>query len=267
RSERDLRKGKGNHKREIIAEMGEHWTKLSTLDDICWKGSNRASSTSIMAILAHQVRRIYAERFDARSGEGDDADQRILVEQRHTKHCPLIAEPHCFNPGVFGVGRRIFDMHRTPLQDRSARQCPTVRSDRIARLEIPVFCRYPERSNHSAEAVVQPEDESGFGQANARRRCDQPVQHRPELGTRLADDLQHVARRGLVFERLLQSGGTLAELAPAFVEPLLQIRARLAPNADSRLRFGGTKLADLRSALRPLARHAYLVATLNRPCS
>src|SRR5262249_21084947 len=103
------------------------------------------------------------------------------------------------------------------------------RSDRTARLEIPVLCRYPERSNHSAEAVVQPEDESGFGQANARRGRDQPVQHRPELGTRLADDLQHVARRGLVFERLLQSGGTLAELAPAFVEPLLKIRARRRP--------------------------------------
>src|SRR5215813_10448127 len=40
--------------RTSTAEMGEHWTKLpmiSTLDDICWKWSKRASSTSIVASL------------------------------------------------------------------------------------------------------------------------------------------------------------------------------------------------------------------------
>jgi hypothetical protein len=40
--------------RTSIAEMGEHWTKLpmiSTLDDICWIWSKRASSTSIVASL------------------------------------------------------------------------------------------------------------------------------------------------------------------------------------------------------------------------
>jgi hypothetical protein len=40
--------------RTSIGEMGEHWTKLpmiSTLDDICWKWSKRASSTSIVASL------------------------------------------------------------------------------------------------------------------------------------------------------------------------------------------------------------------------
>jgi hypothetical protein len=43
-----------NPTRTSIAEMGEHWTKLpmiSTLDDICWKWSKRASSTSIVASL------------------------------------------------------------------------------------------------------------------------------------------------------------------------------------------------------------------------
>ncbi len=36
------------------------------------------------------------------------------------------------------------------------------------------------------------------------RRLDQRIEHWPELGTRPADDLQHIAGRGLVFEQLLQ---------------------------------------------------------------
>jgi hypothetical protein len=37
-----------------LAEIGKHWTKLpmiSTLDDICWKWSKRASGTNIAASL------------------------------------------------------------------------------------------------------------------------------------------------------------------------------------------------------------------------
>ena len=42
---------------------------------------------------------------------------------------------------------------------------------------------------------------------------DQRLQHRLQVEGRLADDLEHVAGRGLVFERLLKIVGALAQLA------------------------------------------------------
>ena len=65
----------------------------------------------------------------------------------------------------------------------------------------------------STEAVVQTEDEAGVCLANTRRRLDQRIEHRPELGARLADDLEHVAGRGLIFEQLLQIVGALPQFS------------------------------------------------------
>ena len=44
-----------------------------------------------------------------------------------------------------------------------------------------------------------------------RRRLDQRIEHRPELGARPADDLEDIAARGLIFQRLLQIMRALAQ--------------------------------------------------------
>jgi hypothetical protein len=41
---------------------------------------------------------------------------------------------------------------------------------------------------------------------------DHCVQHRLDIGSRAADDVEHVGGRGLVFERLVALGGTLGKL-------------------------------------------------------
>ena len=51
-----------------------------------------------------------------------------------------------------------------------------------------------------------------FGRAYARRSREQRVQHWPELGTRLADDLQHFGRRALLLQRLVQLARSAVEL-------------------------------------------------------
>ena len=58
---------------------------------------------------------------------------------------------------------------------------------------------------------MHPKDEPELGAANARRRLDQSVEHRPEFGPRMADDLQYVAGGSLVFEQLLQIACALAQ--------------------------------------------------------
>ena len=49
----------------------------------------------------------------------------------------------------------------------------------------------------------------------AQPRCgfDQRVEHRLQIEGRPADDLEHVARRGLVFKRLFEVAGALAQFA------------------------------------------------------
>jgi len=47
-------------------------------------------------------------------------------------------------------------------------------------------------------------DVSGIGAAKPDGRFDHCVQHRLHIGGRAADDLEHVAGRGLVFERLFE---------------------------------------------------------------
>src|SRR5215469_9397038 len=51
-----------------------------------------------------------------------------------------------------------------------------------------------------------------IGLADAGRRLNQSVEHRLEVEGGAADDLEHVASRGLVFESFLQFSGALARL-------------------------------------------------------
>src|SRR5882762_3890183 len=60
--------------------------------------------------------------------------------------------------------------------------------------------------------VTQPEYEPKISLAKSCRSLDQILQHWFELRIRTADDLQHVAGRGLVFQRFLEIPGAVARL-------------------------------------------------------
>ncbi len=63
-------------------------------------------------------------------------------------------------------------------------------------------------------ALTQSEDITLLGIAKPRRGLDQHLQHRLEIGARLADHLEDFAGRGLVLERLLQ----IVRAPPQFTE-------------------------------------------------
>lgn len=67
----------------------------------------------------------------------------ILPNQRHAQHGPLIAEPHCFDPGVFGIGCSICDVDCSPFEGRAACQGGTARGDRVPQLKLLVLGGYP----------------------------------------------------------------------------------------------------------------------------
>src|SRR5262244_2722344 len=69
-----------------------------------------------------------------------------------------------------------------------------------------VICREPVKVTFAAV------DERHFCAAEAGGGLGQRIQDRLQIEGRAADDLQHVAGRGLVSERLVALGGTLGKL-------------------------------------------------------
>src|SRR5437667_196688 len=84
-----------------------------------------------------------------------------VAAKRHPHLRALTADLDRFGPGVFGVGRRVHDMHRAPFEYGPAGQGAAAQRDRIMRLEFLVFCRNPERGHHAIEAILQSEDKAG----------------------------------------------------------------------------------------------------------
>jgi hypothetical protein len=74
-----------------------------------------------------------------------------------------------------------------------------------------------------------------LGAAQSRGRLDERLQNRLQIEGRAADDLQHIAGRGLVFERFLKVSG-----------PLVQFTIGLgAGDGDHRLLGEGLQQLDL----------------------
>src|SRR6516225_9124356 len=78
---------------------------------------------------------------------------------------------------------------------------------------LPKFRREPDRSGHVIAAFLQPENNGIVGLAQPRGGLHEGVEYWLQVESRSADDLEHVARRGLVFERLLQITGALSQFA------------------------------------------------------
>src|SRR6202043_1101503 len=79
------------------------------------------------------------------------------------------------------------------------------------------------------------------GAAQARSSFTEGVEHRLQVEGRAADDLEHVAGRGLVFERFFEIAGALAQFAE---QPRILHR-------DHRLRRKVLKERDLLIGKRP----------------
>src|SRR5215813_13091409 len=92
--------------------------------------------------------------------------------------------------------------------------------------------------------------------AQARCRFDQCIEHRLQIESRAADDLEHVGGRGLLRQRFVQ-------LARTRFEFLLQLRSGFANavNVSSRLRFVRTK-TGVSSGLCPFSSQDHLVGTV-----
>ena len=140
-------------------------------------------------------------------------DQRVLAQQRHAERGALAAQGDRFRHGVFGVGRHVGDLDgaaflRDPARDRAAPG-----GDRVDFQEGPVGVREPDGGGRVKLLAPPAQHEGHVGLAQPRGGDDQGLEHRAEIDGRAADDLQHVAGRGLIVEGFLQIHRALAQFS------------------------------------------------------
>jgi len=102
-------------------------------------------------------------------------------------------------------------VNRAPLDHSAAGQRAAARCYRVPLDEGFISRRKAERRSGAIKPVAQPVDHGFVSLAEACGRLDQRIQYGLYLRARSADDLQHIARRGLVFERLLEVARALAQ--------------------------------------------------------
>ena len=187
--------------------------------------------------------------------DGENADQLIFLEHRNIEDRAEASEidggdEYGLAFDVCRLHRDVDDLHRLPRFDDTGERGSRTWSLWSAVPELGKCRRYAEHGTRPHRPIVEPEQNSKTGLADAHRTLQHDLEHRLQLAWRAADDAEHLRSRRLLLQRL-------GKLARARVEPSFQLGSRLALAADARLRLrSGRRNATLRPAFRRLARQA-----------
>ena len=136
-------------------------------------------------------------------------DRLTFAQQRHAKRGSLLAEPDR-DLWIARNGGHIVNMHGAALADGPERR-HSARSGRVAYAPVPLrYASYsggnPKFAASRANIALAAVDHGLIGIAKPRGGLDHRIEHRLQIEGRAADDLQHVAGRGLVFQQFLKIG-------------------------------------------------------------
>src|SRR5262249_38627497 len=143
------------------------------------------------------------KRLDPLAREEDGADRPALAHKRHAERGPHLSE----SDGQLRItwnGGHIVDMHRVALQPcpypgfrpgRAPWKCPDRQEGGL------VFRWKPEIQCQQSRFAVTAVDRRLIGVAQPRGGLDDSLEHRLDIEGSPADDLEHVARCCLIFER------------------------------------------------------------------
>ncbi len=152
-----------------------------------------------------------AERLHPETNQHDDADELAFTYQRHPK-LGVSTPANRFEITVFRVGSSIFDVDRLPVQQYAPDGRVAARRERKPAHEC-VEVGFVTKGRRRPVCLVIADDDMGrVRRTQPRGGFDQRVQNRLEVERRPADHLQHVARGGLILERLCQIVGASADL-------------------------------------------------------
>ena len=178
---------------------------------------------------------LFGERLDPLASEHKHPDRLALAQQRHAEIGANL--PSVSRLGTYIPGRRRCRRYERPVpQARPARcACRDPGAKRPCPHERLVFGREAQDRAGPINVALAAVDDRHFGAAQPSGGLDQRIQNRLQIEGRAADDLQHIAGRGLVFERFLEVAGAL-----------LQFAMRLgAGDGDHRLLGEGLQQLDL----------------------
>ncbi len=151
--------------------------------------------------------------FDALARQTDDPDRLAVAQQWHAEHRVDASDPRIRLGFVERVGPGVEDMHGASIQGGTADQGAGARPDPHLALDLLVFGHQRGAGRPAILAADIPVQYRLVGAAQPDRGRDHGLQHRLEIERCAADDLQHVADRGLVFERLFEIPRARAQFA------------------------------------------------------
>ena len=125
------------------------------------------------------------------------------VAQYRDAHDTAVAPDHACAKHVIGVRVDIRNLHETSLEYRARRRAPPAwRCGIRASVHLEHLGGEAVVRHEVEELAVEPVDKAELALAEPRRALGNHVEHRLDVGRRTADDVEHLASRGLVFKSL-----------------------------------------------------------------
>jgi len=126
------------------------------------------------------------------------------AQQGHAECRAQVADRHRFRQSQFRIGRKIGYMDGPPLGQGPTGHCPTAWGEGLPPQDTVVFGRYRKARRDAENLAVAVHKAAEIGVTQPYRRLAHRIEHRLQIEGRAADDLEHIAGRGLVFERFFE---------------------------------------------------------------
>ena len=167
--------------------------------------------TAWSAKVRHQLDLPLGEQLHALTEEGEHADYCPVTQKWHPEIGAYPSDRGRLGQSIFGVGGDIGDMYDVAFKSDPPDRGVTAGSKRLLPHERNTRrCRKSHATPDSDRLRPRASRSRTVGVAQPRRGFEQRVEHRLQVESRATDDLQHLAGRGLVFERFLQIARAIA---------------------------------------------------------
>ena len=150
----------------------------------------------------HQLDLLVGERPDLRPSDHENTDDRGFPQHGDGQDRPDLGASLGLGPAILGIGHGVVDVNDAALEEGPARRGLPAGAMRMPLHHLDEFRRFPVGDRRAVDVLVLPVDEALVGAAQPHRALHEALEDRLEIERRAADDLQDLARRRLLLERL-----------------------------------------------------------------
>ena len=161
---------------------------------------------------AHQFDLPLGEQLDPLPVEGDRAQHGPRAQERYSKGGTSPRRHSLWHREV-RVGADVLDLHDPAFERHPPDETTATGSKSSLAGERPMIGFYSVVGHSAVDLALAYPDRRGIVAAKSGSRFGDCVQHRLHIGGRSADDVEHVAGRGLIFERFFEVAGAGLQFA------------------------------------------------------